>query len=201
MKRIAAAMIVIFPFVGVSCMAGAGGMGGGCGMGGMGGHDAGSHESHAQAPTALNVSRPAPDPGFDAARTRRVLVAYDRIVVALASDKITGVDEAAALIVKDAPNDAIKEAAGALSAADQKPEIVETRERFKILSAAIVWYAAGNQQPLQAAFEKDNEPMPRKAYCPMVKTPWLQQGEKITNPFFGSSMLRCGEFQDLAEGY
>lgn len=31
------------------------------------------------------------------------------------------------------------------------------------------------------------------AYCPMAKKSWLQEGEEIANPFYGSSMPRCGE--------
>lgn len=181
-------------------MAGASGMGGGCGMGGHAGHGAGSHEAHAQEVTAPKAMRPVPDPKFDAERTRRVLEAYDRIVVALSSDKVAGVEEAAALVVKDAPNDDIKQAAGSLVVADRKPDIAKVRERFKPLSAAIVLYVAGNHETLEATLQKEKAPMPRKAYCPMAEAAWLQTGEKITNPFYGSSMLRCGEFQDWAEG-
>lgn len=200
MKKIVAAMMVMFPFVGGSCLAGASGMGDGCGMGGHAGHGAGAHEAHAQEVTAPKAMRPVPDPQFDAARTRRVLEAYDRIVVALSNDKVADVDEAAALIAKEAPNVTIKEAAGPLSVTEKKPDIAKLRERFKPLSTAVVLYVAGNHESLEAALEKDKAPIPRKAYCPMVETAWLQPGEKITNPFYGSSMLRCGEFQDWAEG-
>jgi Cu(I)/Ag(I) efflux system membrane fusion protein len=34
----------------------------------------------------------------------------------------------------------------------------------------------------------------RVAYCPMVKKSWLQKDGEIANPYYGSSMLRCGEF-------
>ncbi|HEU4365596.1 MAG TPA: hypothetical protein VFT13_09055 [Candidatus Krumholzibacteria bacterium] len=200
MKKIAAAMMVMFPFVGGSCLGGASGMGGGCGMGGHAGHGAGAHEAHAQEVTAPKAMRPVPDPQFDAVRTRRVLEAYDRIVVALSNDRTAGVDEAAALIAKEAPNVTIKETAGPLSVTDEKPDIAKLRERFKPLSAAVVLYVAGNHESLEAALEKDEAPIPRKAYCPMVETAWLQHGDKISNPFYGSSMLRCGEFQDWAEG-
>ena len=35
----------------------------------------------------------------------------------------------------------------------------------------------------------------RTAYCPMVKKSWLQKGEQIKNPYYGSEMLECGEFR------
>ena len=31
------------------------------------------------------------------------------------------------------------------------------------------------------------------AYCPMKKAPWLQEGDTISNPYFGTSMSDCGE--------
>lgn len=33
---------------------------------------------------------------------------------------------------------------------------------------------------------------PNVAYCPMAKKNWLQDGKIIANPYYGSSMLRCG---------
>jgi hypothetical protein len=33
------------------------------------------------------------------------------------------------------------------------------------------------------------------AFCPMVKKPWLQKGQNITNPYFGKAMLTCGEIR------
>ncbi|MFH2053014.1 MAG: hypothetical protein ABIK96_11160 [bacterium] len=32
------------------------------------------------------------------------------------------------------------------------------------------------------------------AYCPMVEKHWLQTGNEIANPYYGSKMLRCGAF-------
>ena len=36
------------------------------------------------------------------------------------------------------------------------------------------------------------------AYCPMYKASWLQTGKKIRNPYYGASMLKCGEI--VSEG-
>jgi hypothetical protein len=33
-------------------------------------------------------------------------------------------------------------------------------------------------------------------YCPMVKASWLQKEDKIRNPYYGSTMLECGQFKD-----
>jgi len=41
---------------------------------------------------------------------------------------------------------------------------------------------------------------PRVAYCPMARHSWLQDGDKIANPYYGKKMLRCGQFSDGAAG-
>lgn len=35
----------------------------------------------------------------------------------------------------------------------------------------------------------------RVAYCPMKKSHWLQRGDVIANPFFGTEMIDCGSVQ------
>ncbi len=37
------------------------------------------------------------------------------------------------------------------------------------------------------------------AYCSMAKKHWLQTGDEISNPYYGSKMLRCGQFVPQAE--
>jgi hypothetical protein len=34
-----------------------------------------------------------------------------------------------------------------------------------------------------------------RAYCPMVKSFWLQKKGGISNPYYGKSMLKCGVFK------
>lgn len=41
---------------------------------------------------------------------------------------------------------------------------------------------------------------PLVAYCPMVEKSWLQSGEEIGNPYYGSAMSRCGEIRSPAVG-
>ncbi len=56
------------------------------------------------------------------------------------------------------------------------------RAAFGDLSTSMVQY-----RDLVSGDEK-----PHVAYCPMAKQKWLQNGKKIANPYYGSSMLRCG---------
>ena len=38
-----------------------------------------------------------------------------------------------------------------------------------------------------------------QAYCPMKKTYWLSSEKAIKNPYYGSSMLTCGEVTDTIQ--
>lgn len=37
----------------------------------------------------------------------------------------------------------------------------------------------------------------RLGYCPMVKRSWIQRGDQVRNPYYGSQMLTCGELKPL----
>ena len=37
------------------------------------------------------------------------------------------------------------------------------------------------------------------AYCSMAKKHWFQTGDEISNPYYGSKMLRCGQFVPQSE--
>ena len=82
------------------------------------------------------------------------------------------------------------------------------REMLPRLAAAAVELAdAGSLDAARAAFARLSEEMiafrrmvpgegPRVAYCPMARHSWLQDGDKIANPYYGKKMLRCGQFRD-----
>ncbi len=59
--------------------------------------------------------------------------------------------------------------------------IKEIRTAFGLLSKPMIEFR--NMVP-------GNKPL--VAYCPMAKESWLQDGDLIANPYYGSSMLRCG---------
>ena len=69
--------------------------------------------------------------------------------------------------------------------------------------AATKLASAQSIEEARAAFGKLSEPViqlrehlpgkkPNVAFCPMADKSWLQSGEKIANPYYGSQMLRCG---------
>lgn len=74
----------------------------------------------------------------------------------------------------------VSQAAGKLAAAEN---LSSARDAFGELSRPLVRYRD------MLTGEKT-----KVAYCPMAKKPWLQTATAIENPYYGSSMLRCGEF-------
>jgi hypothetical protein len=64
--------------------------------------------------------------------------------------------------------------------------IADARDRFGALSEAIVAYKDGLHLKVGDGV--------KQAFCPMVVKPWLQKGETISNPYYGSEMLTCGSF-------
>jgi hypothetical protein len=65
-------------------------------------------------------------------------------------------------------------------------DLADAREKFGVLSEAIVAYKDGLK--LKAG---DGV---KQAFCPMALKPWLQKGDAISNPYYGSEMPTCGSF-------
>lgn len=73
----------------------------------------------------------------------------------------------------------IKTAAGELAEATQ---LEGMRETFGALSASMVHY-----------YEMTGRKDRMVVFCPMLKQVWLQPSGEIGNPYYGTSMPRCGE--------
>jgi len=130
--------------------------------------------------------------GPPAPSTEQLLKQYFVIQRSLASDSTSGVAAAAARLAKIG-----RQAAGVepqartqlLAIADvaaklQVKDLKSARNGFGELSSGLIAY-------LQATQAKRNPPY--QFYCPMVKKNWLQADREIRNPYYGSSMLKCGE--------
>lgn len=61
-------------------------------------------------------------------------------------------------------------------------DIDQLRDSFKALSALYI-----------AKAKKDEMKGLIIAECPMAKAKWIQKEGKISNPYYGSSMLECGQ--------
>jgi hypothetical protein len=122
----------------------------------------------------------------------QLLGQYYSIQQKLASDSTSGISAAAqqmADISRKAaatrPSDkaqltAIEAAAAKLQGADLK----SARNVFGELSDRLISF-------LQNSQVRPNPPY--QFYCPMVRKNWLQPDKEIRNPYYGSSMLTCGE--------
>jgi hypothetical protein len=114
---------------------------------------------------------------------------YLQVQAALAGDQFAGVaapaksiETAAAALGKD--GEKLVATAKALSAAK---DIAAARTAFGDLSTELVAYA----EKTKSGFGPDV----KQAYCPMVNKAWLQKDKEIKNPYYGASMLTCGNFK------
>ena len=128
--------------------------------------------------------------GAEASEILKAVVApYLEVQAQLAADKVDGIKASAAAISTAAsslgkPGEAIVEAAKAL---EQAADLDAAREAFGPLSGAVI---AAAKAEGWTGFDDV-----KVAFCPMVNRSWLQKGEEIRNPFYGSAMLTCGEIK------
>lgn len=122
---------------------------------------------------------------------KTVLNHYLAIQKELTKDSMNGVIEHATAIAKAVkgdnkkmlPSDVAQQAETLAGAKDIK----KAREAFKPLSASLVKYLADN---------KAGKGTYHEAYCPMAKASWLQTEKEVRNPYYGKSMLECGELKN-----
>jgi len=140
---------------------------------------------------AVSMARPVGATLHVAEPLTAIIESYLQIHGQLTTDKTDGVKAAAAAIVKQAEtmgaNGAAigKAAAAVASAADLKA----ARQAFGPLSDAVI-------AAVSASGPATSKELGLKlAFCPMVNRSWLQKDEKIRNPYYGSTMLECGEIK------
>jgi len=166
-----------------------------------GGGGAGAHAGHgamtADMPTGQGRAE-VPDSFIFALKP--VYAAYLDAQEALASDDLgrflqaTGDLKTAIGFVEEAglvgePLATWRRAASRLRIGDALTDIEVARARFEGMSEAVI--------SLQERFGHRGGETWHVAYCPMAfdnaGAEWLQRGTQINNPYFGASMLRCGE--------
>jgi len=115
------------------------------------------------------------------ATSPEVVQSYLHIQEALAKDTITGVKESAKKIAEAEKTSKIGKEATKLSTSK---DIAEARKTFKGLSEAVI--ADSDAKARGSA---------KVAFCPMADAKWLQTGTDLRNPYYGASMLECGNFE------
>ena len=122
---------------------------------------------------------------------KAIIGSYLEIHAKLSTDKADGIKAPAQAIVKQAQamgpgGEKIAKAAAALGAA---ADLKAARDAFGGLSDAVI-AAAQAEGPATL-----KELGAKLAFCPMVNRSWVQKDEKLRNPYYGSTMLECGEFK------
>ena len=135
-----------------------------------------------------------------------VYAAYLDAQEALAADDLGGFSQAAADLrtalgfVEEAglvgePLGVWRRAAAKLRVEPGITDIERTRTLFEGMSEAVI--------ALQRSFGHRGSEEWHLAHCPMAfdnkGADWLQRGKQINNPYFGASMLRCGEIRESFE--
>lgn len=153
--------------------------------GNHGNHGAQQHGATAQQPAAL----PAP--------VKSVFDNYLKIQAALAQDFVQGVNDVKALkdrslaiadaVRKDPANTFPAEVAQQAEALAKAEDLQAARKAFKPLSDSLIKYLDGH---------KDQAGHFEKVFCSMASARWLQKaGTSVSNPYYGKSMLRCGQIE------
>ena len=132
---------------------------------------------------------------------------YLRIQTSLANDSIDQIPNYALAIHKAAADLQVAEGASACGMKDMDAEKCKNIMP-NIAEASATLSKSQNIEDARLIFGELSESMiefrnmipgekPKVAYCGMVKKAWLQSDDEISNPYYGSSMLRCGSL--LAE--
>lgn len=146
---------------------------------------AGTHAGHGQAMAAL---QPA-GPGARAPATVvSILEHYAKVHAALAADTVDGVSGAARAIANLVTGDGGKslppELGAQAEALSKAEDLAAARAAFKPLSASLSRHLGAQKIQTRGHYQM---------YCSMANAGWIQNDEAVKNPYYGKSMLACGE--------
>lgn len=146
----------------------------------------------------LPLSSRADAPVFDP-----LLEPYDRIRLALANDTLDGVANAAGRIAETAGmaghvHPGGKAGSPVTEMRDTKPLLdrlvaeARTLAKVKDLDTARTSFARMSDMLIEYR-RMTHSKSGVVVYCPMATQSWLQKDDKITNPFYGAAMVKCGQ--------
>ncbi len=113
-----------------------------------------------------------------------IVKAYADLNAALAADK-DGDSELTALTAAIHTDADLAPVADKLAMLAGKP-IADKRTGLKGVSTDLLGYVHGHA---------GGDMKVREAFCPMFDAGWIQTGDTIANPYYGSQMLTCGSFR------
>lgn len=149
------------------------------------------HDSHGAPGTpALPSKASAPSHPALTEPVKLVFDNYLKVQSALAKDSLEGVSANASAMAKAIRADSTKRLAPQVAdhadAVAKAKDLKAARAAFKPLSQSLIRYLADQKVPKGHYHQ---------VYCPMAKASWLQTEAEVSNPYFGQSMLRCGELK------
>jgi protein SCO1 len=116
----------------------------------------------------------------------RIIDRYLKIQRALSADQLTGIGEAARIIAVEASK------LGA-NGADVKAAAVQMQQAADLKGARTAFARLGDAVIIEAKRTGTSVGSDvRVAYCPMARQYWLQTGDTVQNPFYGTQMSDCG---------
>jgi len=111
----------------------------------------------------------------------RAFAEYDRVYAALTKDSLEGIAQAATALEPLATEVSGAAAGTAAAALAKAADLTEARERFAAVSEALVPKFLDAKIPGLVGF-----------VCTMKNAKWVQRGETVSNPYFGTEMPTCG---------
>ena len=117
---------------------------------------------------------------------KAIVSSYLEVHAALASDRADAFKTPAGTLAARAESMGASgtKIAKAARKVEHAKNLQAARDAFVPLSDAVI-----------AAAKAANLPEVKVAYCPMAKASWLQKGDEVRNPYYGSQMLTCGEIK------
>jgi len=155
-------------------------------------HEHGNHQKEIDKPVTGSGSRSAVTGASSKQQLSQMLSLYYNIKNALVSGDVTSASTNAAQflrvvntidfkVISEGNIQILSRDAGKLS---NTKDLEQQRELFAALSS--------NMVAIVKVLKPGNEPV-HVQYCPMKKASWLSSEKQIRNPYYGSSMLTCGE--------
>ena len=131
--------------------------------------------------TAPVASAPAAGTAAPAPTIEQRFEHYEAIRAALSADRTEGITAHADALAAELSSGGDKQSADLARGVASAADIKTARDRFGELSERLVPQFMDRKLAGVYGF-----------FCPMVKRPWVQRGEKMRNPYYGEAMAECG---------
>ena len=148
------------------------------------------HAGHGGTTASAPAKSPAPNLALNGI-AKLVFENYLAAQASLAGDSLETISTSASAIAQAVRNDTAKtlpvEVAVQAEALAKAKDLAALRKAFRPLSESLIRFAKAGSIPAGTLYE---------VHCPMAKAGWLQADKTVRNPYFGQSMLSCGQIRN-----